>query len=96
VHEEEEHQPIVRIARPARANQSFRALQAREASPVTARTFDPEHLDRSELLGPRQEPLIPRPRRGELDLTESSPELIKRHRHVQVAGRGVYRNAIPA
>jgi hypothetical protein len=28
VHEEEQHQPIVRIARPARANQSFRALQA--------------------------------------------------------------------
>jgi hypothetical protein len=29
VHEEEEHQPIVRIARCARANQSFRALHAR-------------------------------------------------------------------
>jgi len=58
---------------------------AGEASAVTARAFDPERLDRSELLGPGQQPLIPRPRRGELDLTESSPELIERHRHVHIA-----------
>jgi len=58
---------------------------ASEASPVTARAFDPKRLDRAEALGPGQQPLIPRSRRGELDLTESSPELIERHGHVHVA-----------
>jgi hypothetical protein len=63
------------------------AQVAGEARPVTARAFDAERLDRPESLGPRQQPPIARPRRGELDLTESPPELIERHRHVQIAVR---------
>jgi hypothetical protein len=60
---------------------------ASEASPVTARAFDPDGLDRSKTLGPGQQPLIPRPRCGELDLTKSSPELIERHRHMRIPVR---------
>jgi hypothetical protein len=60
---------------------------AGQRSPVAPRAFDRERLNPAEALRPEQHSLVTGTRGGELELVEPAPELIKRHRDVQVAMR---------